>query len=57
MGEKIVTGCVDCPFANWDYEVCNHPYKTRRIDLDTITTAYPVDCPLKTEPITISIKK
>ena len=53
--EHIVKGCRDCPFANWDYEVCKYPNKHKRIDLDTSSKLLPADCPLRKGSITIKL--
>ena len=53
--EHIVHGCSDCPFANWDHEVCKHPHKDRRIDLDTRSKLLPTACPLLKKEITIKL--
>lgn len=51
-----VTTCKECPLANWDYEVCNHPQRKERIDIYQDLKALPIECPLILESTTISIK-
>lgn len=58
--EQVVTGCEDCPFRIWesDYEEhsCIHPSRENEvINFVRVSEGSPTWCPLKEEPITISI--
>lgn len=62
--ERQVMGCNDCPMFSeqeWD-GVCGHPYFDKNIqyisydDSDLRKGLSPEWCPLKKEPITITIK-
>lgn len=63
MDNIEVTGCGYCPFRNRGngYESCNHPFLYNQTDLledkDVDINISPSWCPLKTSPITISLKQ
>lgn len=57
--EQIVTGCGNCPFQHTEGDWCRYP----NVDLPEIGWEFwgneentPYWCPLKKEPLTISIK-
>jgi len=59
-----VTGCMKCPMLNRQSATCQHPIQEwigveLKEDKKTGYFIYytPANCPLKKEPITISIKK
>lgn len=57
--EKIIAGCCDCPFCQGEVIfTCCHPADVQELFLDTDDqnqTITAETCPLKTEPLTITL--
>lgn len=56
--EFYITGCQkDCPFYNWDNEVCMHPGNQYQKIVLKENELHPSDCPLVEEHLSIHLKQ
>jgi hypothetical protein len=55
MIKTIVTDCDNCPMWQYDRDTCMHPNCEVKDTMTTFKRHYFEQCPLKNEPITISL--